>query len=49
MPLLELLKKQFTGTKMLFHVLFWGFHWYAHPLALLIPDRSHRSFGRAHL
>ena len=24
---LELLKKQFTTTKILFHILFWGFHW----------------------
>lgn len=27
MPFMELLKKQFTGTKLLFHFLFWTFHW----------------------
>lgn len=27
MPFLELMKKQFTGTKLLFHFLFWTFHW----------------------
>lgn len=27
MSLVGLLKKQLTPTKLLFHVLFWGFHW----------------------
>lgn len=27
MSLLVLLKKQLTPTKLLFHVLFWAFHW----------------------
>ncbi|KAK7757903.1 hypothetical protein SLS62_000281 [Diatrype stigma] len=27
MPLTTLIKKQFTGSKIIFHVLFWGIHW----------------------
>ncbi|KAI1799742.1 putative FAD binding protein [Daldinia bambusicola] len=28
MAVLELVKKQFTATKLVFHVLFWGIHWF---------------------
>ena len=38
MPLLELLKKQLTGTKLLFHFLFWSFHWYA---SVCFPSAHH--------
>ncbi|KAI0001245.1 putative FAD binding protein [Xylariaceae sp. FL0662B] len=28
MPLLTLIKKQFTASKLIFHILFWGMHWF---------------------
>lgn len=27
MSLLTLIKKQFTASKIIFHILFWTFHW----------------------
>ncbi|KXJ86231.1 cytochrome b-245 heavy chain subunit beta [Microdochium bolleyi] len=27
-PVLSLIKKQFTASKIFFHILFWGFHWF---------------------